>query len=75
MLFKEILATFSENYAKNKNGFTVWVACNVFKLMYIVYIDTIVVIKGYSMCKVVKQTQVLTYRMHRMNFIKSEFVI
>jgi len=46
-MFKEILATLSENYAKHKNGFTVWVACSVFKLMYIAYIDTTVFIKGY----------------------------
>jgi len=47
MLFKEIWATLSENYAKHKNGFTVWVACSVLKLMYIAYIDTTVFIKGY----------------------------
>jgi len=48
MLFKEILATLSENYAKHKNGFTVWVACSVFKLMYIEHLDTTVFIKGYK---------------------------
>jgi hypothetical protein len=47
MLFKEILATLSENYAKHKNGFILWVACSVFKLMYITYIDTTVFKKGY----------------------------
>jgi hypothetical protein len=47
MFFKEILATLSEKYAKHKNGFTVRVACSVFKLMYIAYIDTTVYIKGY----------------------------
>lgn len=46
-MFKEILATFSENYAKHKNEFTEWVACSVFKLMYIAYTDTTVFIKGY----------------------------
>ena len=43
----EILATLSENYAKHKDGFTVWVACSVFKLLYVAYIDTTVFIKGY----------------------------
>jgi hypothetical protein len=43
---KEILATLSGNYAKHKNGFTVWVACSVFKLMCVAYIDTTVFIKG-----------------------------
>jgi hypothetical protein len=47
MLFKEILVTLSENYAKHKNGFNVRVACSVFKLRYIEYLDTTVFIKGY----------------------------